>query len=278
MPLQVDSLILDFEYGRDYKGALENLRKAGYAVTLCTTRIQKPMERHTLTVIEKLRPDAVLVRSLAALETLRHLDGFGGENGIPLIGDFSLNVVNSLSANWFLEKGLSRLTPGYDLNQRQLSDMLRQVPGKFFEVTVHQYLPAFHMEHCVFAAFLSKGSSWRDCGKPCEKHRVELRDHTGARHPLKADSECRNTMFNGKAQSAARLMPILREMGVRDYRIELLWESAEAMVNKVRAYREVLMAGADPEKALARLSLEERYGVTEGQLHNESVWKDRKKG
>ena len=65
------------------------------------------------------------------------------------------------------------------------------------------------MEHCVFAAFLSKGHSYRDCGKPCEKHHVELKDQFGNFHFIKADQECRNTMFNAIPQSAAKKIKTL---------------------------------------------------------------------
>ena len=54
----------------------------------------------------------------------------------------------------------------------------------------------FHMEHCVFAAMLSNGKDWRDCGRPCDRHEVTLRDRTGANFPLAADTGCRNTVFN----------------------------------------------------------------------------------
>jgi len=120
-------------------------------------------------------------------------------------------------------------SPSYDLNQEQLLDLLSYVPGELLEVTVHQYMPAFHMEHCVFAAFLSNGTSFKDCGRPCEKHKVELRDGSGTLHPLKADAECRNTMFNGAAQSAARLIPTLTAKGVRNFVFEALFESTEEL-------------------------------------------------
>ena len=234
--LPLDTVYLDFEHGKDYKTAVRAVRDMGFRAGIATTRILKPAEYHNLKVIEALAPDAVLVRNLGALHYL-------AGKGLRLEGDFSLNVSNSLTAAYLAGKGLATLCPSYDLNQWQLFDLIDALAGAQpeavarLEITVHQYLPSFHMEHCVFAAFMSKGSSFRDCGKPCESHRVELRDHTGALHPLKADQECRNTMFNGKPQSAAMLVPSLLAKGIRRFRLEALYEDAETPAGQGRGLR-----------------------------------------
>jgi putative protease len=274
--LPVDTVYLDFEHGKDYKPSLARIRAAGYRAGIATTRILKPAEYHNLKVIEALAPDAVLVRNLGALQWL-------AGKGLELAGDFSLNASNSLSAAWLFGKGLATLCPSYDLNQWQLADLIDALASadaaapRRLEITVHQYLPSFHMEHCVFAAFLSRGSSFKDCGKPCERHRAELRDHTGAAHPLKADQECRNTMFNGRPQSAAMLVPGLLAKGVRRFRVEALYEDGDALRAKVEAYAGLLGGAAAPGEVFARMGLVEKYGVMEGQLRNAAVHQDRKK-
>ena len=68
---------------------------------------------------------------------------------------------------------------------------------------MHHHLPIFHTEHCVFARFLSDGNDFRDCGRPCERHTVHLRDAASADHLMLADEGCRNTVFNAAAQSGA---------------------------------------------------------------------------
>ncbi len=268
--LPLHTVYLDFEFGKEYATAAEKVRQLGYQVGIATTRIFKPGELGHLKVIERIKPDEVLVRNLGALQYLR-------SKGLTLIGDFSLNVANSLTADWFLEKGLTRISPSYDLNGEQLLELSKNVDTSSLEITAHHYIPAFHMEHCVFAAFLSSGSSYKDCGRPCEKHRVELRDTKGGLHPLKADAECRNTMFNGYAQSVATLVPQLREAGVATYRVEALFESASQLREKVVAYADLLHGRASPSETITRVGAVEKIGVTDGQLYNIRSYSDRKK-
>ena len=90
-------------------------------------------------------------------------------------------------------------------------------------------MPLFHMDHCVFCAFLSDGQDHTDCGRPCEQHSVTLRDHSGVEHPLKADLCCRNALFNGAAQTGVQGLLALLEAGVRQVRLELLRRDAAAM-------------------------------------------------
>ena len=142
-----------------------------------------------------------------------HLRFFAGERG--LVGDFSLNVANPLAAQYFMERTAdwTGLTTSYDLNATQLESLLRAAPPEWFEVTIHQHMPMFHMEHCVFCAFLSDGTDYRNCGRPCDRQTVRLRDRVGLEHPLKADAGCRNTVFNARAQTGAESVERLRALG-----------------------------------------------------------------
>ena len=64
------------------------------------------------------------------------------------------------------------------------------------ECVIHQHLPIFHTEHCVFCRFLSEGNSYLDCGHPCESHTVHLRDNGALDHLVLADMGCRNTVIS----------------------------------------------------------------------------------
>jgi len=105
-------------------------------------------------------------------------------HGKKLVGDFSLNTANSLTAQSYLALGLERITPTprpeCRTNRRARP---RRGPGPDRSRRLSS-LPVFHTEHCVFCRFLSTGTSYKDCGRPCEKHRVELKDSAGRAHPV----------------------------------------------------------------------------------------------
>lgn len=251
----------DFEDVRQYRLAVPRARAAGVPIGLATLRILKPGEEGLLAPILNAEPDFVLVRNLGSLAILRER-----APQLLLVGDFSLNVANELTAQLLHEAGLVRLVPSYDLNWEQLAAMLGRAEPSWFEVVVHQHMPMFHMEHCVFAAFLSSGKDWRDCGRPCDRHRVELRDRVGAEFPVVPDAGCRNTVFNALPQSAAEFIPRMRQLGVRHYRLDLLRESAAEVAQLVAAYRAVVNGHDDGQALWRQLRALNQLGVTRGTL------------
>ena len=162
--------------------------------------------------------------------------------------------------------GLERLTCSYDLNASQLAALLESAPPAWFEVTLHQHMPMFHMEHCVYCAFLSEGKDFHDCGRPCEEHTVSLRDRTGAEHPLKADAGCRNTLFNARAQTGAEFAQDLLGLGVRHFRIEFLNESPQEVGDALRGYDALLRGEISGTQLWHELKLVNQLGVTRGTL------------
>jgi putative protease len=253
----------DFEDVRRYREAVALARAAGMPIGLATLRVIKPGEEGLLVKIASAEPDAILVRNLAALSYFREK-----MPAVGLVGDFSLNAANELSADLFLGEGLRRLVPSFDLNWEQLVAMLGRVPSDRFEVVVHQHMPMFHMEHCVFAATLSDGKDFHDCGRPCDTHRVELRDRVGAEFPLLADTGCRNTVFNSVAQSAAEYVPRLLRLGVRHFRVELLRENQRQTVELLDRYARVLGGLDDGRTAWRGLQILNQLGVTRGTLES----------
>lgn len=269
----IQSICLDFEFGRDYQSSLSKIKSLGIQVGIATTRILKPQEYGNLKIIHSLSPDFILVRNLGALYYFKHLNKFTG----VLKGDFSLNVTNHLTFEYLRKHGLQSVCLSYDLNFHQTMELLRHVDSQFAEITIHQSMPSFHMEHCVFAAFLSQGKSYRDCGKPCEKHRVQLRDQFGNFHWIKPDQECRNTMYNSSAQTALPYFEDWRGLGLGEIRFEALHETGEELTHKLKNYTDVLAGYKTVGEALENLKTAENYGLSARQLARSEEYQARKK-
>ncbi len=270
-------LYCEFENPKHYREAVQRFRAwqsarpqvsapgplvSSPAVWLLPPRVFKPTEDWILKQVLSAEADGILVRNH------EHLRFFpAAAPSLRLRGDFSLNVANPLSAEYFLSRyNLERVTASYDLNVAQLEALLKGAPASRFDLTLHQHMPMFHMEHCVFCAFLSKGKDYHDCGRPCEKHRVALRDRVGALLPLKADAGCRNTVFNPRAQTGAEFVDRMIALGARHFRVEFVDESADEVARTLRAY-EALFSGRTSGAELWReLKLLNQMGVTRGQL------------
>ena len=251
----------DFEDLRRYKEAVPRAKAAGIPIGLATLRIVKPGEDGFQAPIARAEPDIVLVRNLASIGYFREQ--------LPqaqLVGDFSLNVANELTADLFMKEGLVRLVPSYDLNWEQFAELVRRSNPDWFEPVIHQHMPMFHMEHCVFAAFLSSGKDFRDCGRPCDTHRVELRDRVGANFPVHPDTGCRNTVFNSVAQSAAEYVGRMLDLGLRTFRVELLRETPAQVGPLLEQYSRVIGGRGDGRAVWRELRALNQLGVTRGTL------------
>ncbi|MCX6859568.1 MAG: DUF3656 domain-containing protein [Verrucomicrobia bacterium] len=264
----VTTIYCDFEDPKKYREAVTTFHTAhGCSVApgaarpeiwVAPPRVFKPGEEWILKQVLSSNADGYLVRNP------EHLRFFAGQRRR---GDFSLNVANPLAADWFItHQQLERVTVSYDLNAEQVSGLLRAAPPEWFELTLHQHMPLFHMEHCVFCAFLSQGTDYSNCGRPCDKHVVKLRDRTGAEHPLKADSGCRNTVFNARAQTGAESLGRFLDLGARVFRIEFVDETAEQVATVIGRYRALLRGEITGQALWQELKLSSQLGVTRGQF------------
>ncbi len=255
--LRPASITLDYLDLYGLRPSIERVREAGIAVRVASPRVLKPGEEKIVDFL--LGCDCpILVRSSGLLEALRHREAR------ELTGDFSLNAANVLTADEFFKLGLLHLTPTYDLNAAQVADLARQLGGDRIEAVAYQHLPVFHTEHCVFCRFLSSGTSYRDCGRPCEEHRVALRDTAGRAHPVMADVGCRNTVFGAEAQEASLHLEAWRAAGIGRFRLEFAHESADQVTAVTRAFEDTLAGRRSGRELMQQLQKVSPQGVTQG--------------
>ena len=259
LDLRPASITLDYLELYGLRPAVERVQQHGIVARVASPRILKPDEQRIVRFLLKLGCD-IVVRSGGLLHALQ------AEQHSQLIGDFSLNAANMLAADALLQLGLARLTPTHDLNAAQVAELARNVGADAIEVIAYQHLPVFHTEHCVFCRFLSDGTSYKNCGRPCEQHRVALRDQQGREHPVIADVGCRNTVFGAQAQEASRHLDVWRDAGIAHYRLEFVRETATDVIDVARAFQKTLsgmQTARDLTRQIARLAPQ---GTTEGSL------------
>ena len=259
LDLSPASITLDYLDLYGLRPSIERVKASGIPVRAASPRILKPDELRIVDFLISFNCP-ILVRSTGVLETLR------AKTSQELIGDFSLNAANSISAAEYFERGISVLTPTHDLNAAQIENLALLTNPARLEPIVYQHLPVFHTEHCVFCRFLSNGTSYRDCGRPCEKHRVDVRDANGRRHPVLADVGCRNTVFGAEAQEASSHLSRWLDAGIRNFRIEFAHESAEDVRRIFALFEEALRGRLSHERLARELRRVAPGGATQGSL------------
>jgi putative protease len=260
LALSPASITLDYLDLYGLRPSLDRVRAAGILARVASPRVLKPGEERIVDFL--LGCDCpILVRStglLSALQDRPHPD---------LIGDFSLNAANVVTASELLRLGLASLTPTHDLNAAQVSELARQMGGDSLEVVAYQHLPVFHTEHCVFCRFLSAGTSYRDCGRPCEKHQVSLRDSAGRAHPLMADVGCRNTVFGAEAQEASLHLDDWIAAGIHRFRLEFVHETGDQVTRITHAFEDALAGRRSARDLAQQLQRMAPQGATQGSLY-----------
>jgi len=253
------SITLDYLELYGLRSSVDKVKAAGIHVRVASPRILKPQEERIVNFLLRLDCE-LLVRSGGLIEALQ------GQHQHALTGDFSLNIANQLSAKTFFDLGVTTITPTHDLNAAQICQLAEDVGAHRCEVIAYQHLPVFHTEHCVFCRFMSDGTSYEDCGQPCEKHRVSLRDVKGREHPVMADVGCRNTVFGAEAQVASKHLENMMDSGIRNFRLEFVHETARDVRRVVSAFQDYFAESITLAQLDERLAKVAPQGSTEGSL------------
>ena len=252
----------DFQDIREYRQAVE-MAHASTASKSCSPRraFRSRTRWASFARWPSTAPSGFLVRNLAGV-------AFCAEHGIPFVADFSLNAANELTVDYLRSRGAERVTVSYDLNRDQLLDLVAAVPPAWLEVVIHQHMPMFHMEHCVFCAVLSPGTNKTQLRPALRRaRRCSCATASAWSTCCTADVGCRNTLFNAVPQSAAEAVPQLVGRGVRDFRIELLADSGEEVRDARSASTAICWPAASPaSKSGSGCKASNRVGVTRGTL------------
>jgi putative protease len=231
----VDVIVFDFNDLKFFQKAASICEKHKKEYHIATPRIQKPKEEGFFRVIEKLSPKGVLIRNLGSLEYFKNSHDF------VITGDYSLNITNDFSKSEFENYGMQRLTPSYEMDVKQLGEMISDL-GENIEMAIHYYIPAFHSEYCHWVGNLVlTGKAKPFCGELCQSRPISVTDRKGIEHPIQSDAFCRNTVFNGQPVSYFQKIQELKLMKINSFRIEVVYETAEEVKKLINFYRSEIM-------------------------------------
>ena len=244
----VAMLYCDFADTDLYGFAAAKARAASVPLGIATLRINKPGDEESLKAIVDSKPDAVLVRNLAALAYFRK-----SAPDIKLVGDFSLNIANELAASVLIGWGVSTMAPSYDLSIDQLRALVSATSPAWFEQSMYDHIPMFHTEHCVAANMLSSGKDTCTCGRPC-RDAIELEDTKSLRYRLGTDSACRSTIYHPTVFCAAPHIELLKTIGLRRFRISLLNEDPSQTKTILSSFADLLTGKMNAAETVAAIT------------------------
>ncbi|MCH2177362.1 MAG: U32 family peptidase [Mariniblastus sp.] len=261
---QPTSITLDYLELYGLRDSVNQVRDAGIRCRVASPRILKPSEQNVIRFLLSLDCD-LLIRSGGLLYDL--VTNHSADTLPSLDGDFSLNVANVIAFRKFAEMGVRRMAPTHDLNAQQIMELAHLGNPAQLEVIAFHHLPVFHMEHCVFCRFLSKGTDHTNCGHPCEKHRVAVQDSAGRQHAVLADVGCRNTVFGAEAQSAAAFMSPFLNAQITQFRLEFVHQEPTAVREIITAFQSFLAGDLGLNQLQRNLNQNASQGTTAGSLY-----------
>ncbi|MDR0391685.1 MAG: U32 family peptidase, partial [Planctomycetaceae bacterium] len=148
---------------------------------------------------------------------------FFKENNVPVIADFSFNIINELSFQKLLEWGTKRITPSFDLNQEQIEKLCENIPISAVEQIVFGRIPLFTINHCLWRAnIVPKG---KPCEQICKHTTLKIKDRRDAIHSVRTDILCRNIIENAAEYSTKPIN------NIKHVRIE--WDTRLGNLHKI---------------------------------------------
>lgn len=194
------------------------VKRAGFQCAIVLPRIHRASDAGNIMEYLKSDADIYYAPSAAAAWVCR-------ENQVPFIVDATLNTVNAKSVLYHLQMGAEQVCASYELSPVRVADLASNIPNipeGFLEWPVYVRMPAFHMEYCLFSMRYGKGERYPECGQPCKKNDLFVKDPKGAVHEVFYDHLCRNTVYLEKPLNYINSIQSASRAGVRYFRIEVI--------------------------------------------------------
>lgn len=201
--------------------------------------------------------DGVMVTNLGAIHKF-------AQCGYPLIGDLNLNVYNHLSAAFYQERGVQRLTASMELPLLELTALLEQAEAPI-EMLVHGSPAIMYMEHDLYENAENFEPVAEEDNYYVHNQILVLKTDKGE-NPVYRDAHGRNHLTLSKELYMLEMVTELSSAGVDVFRIEGTTYTPEQLEKIVATYKAALNDGGSGAQG-DEISLEPIYsGFTLGAL------------
>ena len=218
----------------DWQAAVKAAHDSGSALWAGTPRIVR--ETHRAAVQSELERaaasgiDGIYVGAMAVFTMAKKVD-----SGLPIRGDWSLNIFNSQAASAYAALGCSGITVSLEATLRQIRDMARKSPCPV-EAVVEGRVEMMVTESCVISSFAGNGKK-KGCPNVCQGGAYALRDRRDEEFPVATDQYCRNHILNSRDLDMAPYYKDLVRAGLAAIRIEGRGRSPKWLAEQVSRYR-----------------------------------------
>lgn len=179
-----------------------------------------------------LKLNGLLVTNLGAISRFKDL-------GLELIGDYSLNIYNSISAEFYKEQGINLASLSCESSAKNTKEALltSNVP---LEIIAQGSPVVMYMHHDLYENTKVLNPSDKGKRKYNDKGVLILIDDKGNEHPIYRDNSGKNHMLLSKELCYMPILEDLAKLNVEGFRIEGCHYNNETLRFVIGKYKEAL--------------------------------------
>ena len=165
---------------------------------------------------------------------LSNLDKYKNNN---IVSDYYLNVVNSKYINYLFDKGVSKVTLSVENSVykiKNIIDSYQNVPN--IEVIIYGKIELMIMKHCLLNNLVNKDKF--PC-KACDKNYYLVDRNNKKYRILTKNRTTRLLSYKDELYNSEDILK-LKEMGIKNYRINLFDEDRDKTIGIIEKYKNIL--------------------------------------
>ena len=183
-----------------------------------------------------------------------------------LIGDYSLNIFNSVASVFYKELGFESITLSPELNFKQIKNLYK-ISDMGYEIIGYGRLPLMITENCAVKNASAAAGEKPICN--CTDVQYALKDRKGAKFPIVKDKlTCRSEILNSQVLFLADRVDDIQNSGIDSVRLMFTTEPPEVCREVTEFYINALKFGEEAlQKHSELLRKIEKEGFTRGHYY-----------